>query len=204
VACRGQRRSSAASLPRAAYHGGRGVLETGEGGYHEGVPERELDERAKRRRPLLPLRSRAGAGAFSVALLLLVLSPVYKNCLEEPEDDFPVSHFPMFSTRRGDAIKVTHFVGVDASGKRTVVPFGYMGARGENTARKQISRIVNRGGAPGLCQTVAAAIAGDDRRELAGVEIVQVITGEYEFDRFYRGEVEPREEVVHAQCRVLR
>ncbi|HXG83618.1 MAG TPA: hypothetical protein VNI84_06285 [Pyrinomonadaceae bacterium] len=59
---------------------------------------------------------------FSVLLLVLVLSPIVENWRAKPTDGFPLSHFPMFTSKRDKMESVTHLVGLDASGNRYVIP----------------------------------------------------------------------------------
>ncbi len=40
---------------------------------------------------------KARAGLFSLLAVLVVMSPVVQNWRPEPADNFPLSHYPMFS-----------------------------------------------------------------------------------------------------------
>ncbi len=147
----------------------------------------------------LPIRDQRVAAWFSVGLVLLALSPIVRNCQEEPQDGFPLSHFPMFSMRRGEDLAVTHFVGLTADGQRRNLPFAYFGTRGLNTARKQIRRIVREGGAEALCAHVTRRLANEPHI-YGDVKTVRVVTADYEYDRFFQGDVTPVRETVHASC----
>ncbi len=154
---------------------------------------------------LLPIRQRRTAAVFSVGLVALVMSPIFRNCVEEPEDGFPLSHFPMFSKRRGQELEVTHFAGLEADGTRKIVPFRYMGGvSGLNTGRKQIMRLVSEGSSGKLCERVARNVAASPDPELASIARVRVVTGHYAYASFFAGEIAPSREVTHAECAVAR
>ncbi|NIQ16098.1 MAG: hypothetical protein GTO02_17415 [Candidatus Dadabacteria bacterium] len=50
---------------------------------------------------------------LSIIFILVVLSPVAENFKEKPEDDFPLSYYPMFTKKRGEETNITHIIGFD-------------------------------------------------------------------------------------------
>jgi hypothetical protein len=138
------------------------------------------------------------AGAFSVVLLLLVTSPVAENWKDTPEDDFPLSYYPMFSTDRADRQRVTYLVRRDAAGGGTLLPYWYAGAGGMNQVRRQITKLANDGGAQRLCRKVAARAAQDG----GGPGTIEVVTGTFRLSAFFAGDRLPASEAVRARCPV--
>jgi hypothetical protein len=141
------------------------------------------------------IRNRWLAGGFSLGLLGAVLWPIAQNWRPEPHDDFPLSYYPMFSRRRGKRASVTHLIGLDAEGRRILIAYRLIGPGGFNQVRRQLRKVVARGGAAALCQKVAP------RARAAHPEVVtlRVVTGTYTLDRFFRGDRAPRSEEVHAE-----
>ncbi len=146
---------------------------------------------------------RAFAYVLSGAVLLAVASPIVQNWRDEPQDDFPLSYYPMFSKERGETTSVTYIVGVDAAGRRRPIPSHYAFSGGMNQARKQLRRVRHdKRRVDALCRLVAARIAGSGLPENAGIERVYIATVEIHLDDFFRGRREPKKETVHAICRV--
>lgn len=141
------------------------------------------------------IRNRWLAGSFSLGLLGAVLWPIAQNWRDTPRDDFPLSYYPMFSHRRGKRVKVTHLLGRDAAGRRIPIAYGLVGPGGFNQVRRQLARIVARGGAAALCAAVAP------RARAAHPELItlQVVTGTYALDRFFGGDRAPHTEELHAE-----
>ena len=147
--------------------------------------------------------TRSAALVASLMLVLLVLSPVVENFKKVPEDSFPLSHFPMFATKRDDDLNVTHMVGVADNGRRSVIPYEYAAPGGFNSARKHINRLRRDGASHELCLDVARGLA--ERPGVLGhVREVQIVTGTYEYEDFFKGVMTPSDERVHASCPVVR
>ena len=150
------------------------------------------------------LGSKWYAGGVSILTIGAVLWPVVRNWRESPEDDFPLSHYPMFSAKRPEKVRVTHLVGVDGDGRRYLVPYKYAGGGGMNQVRRQINRLVREGKADALCQTVAARISLEEEGRFTEVVNVQVITGKYRLSDYFSGNKEPLSEDIRASCPVRR
>src|SRR5262245_64024289 len=81
----------------------------------------------------------------SFALIGAVLWPIHENWRDRPKDNFPLSYYPMFSSKR-DAIETFYYVvGVDAEGKRYYVPYRWISEGGGNQVRHQLRRIIKAG-----------------------------------------------------------
>ncbi|MDX2041358.1 MAG: hypothetical protein SF097_08915 [Acidobacteriota bacterium] len=151
----------------------------------------------------------AGAGKWfpiglSLVLLVAVLLPIKENLKANPKDNFPLSHFPMFSEVRGETYKVAHLVGLDAEANRHMVRHTFAGTGGLNQVRRQIRKTVREGGAATLCESVAARVAKSKQKSLAAVSQIQIVTGEYNLNEYFAGNKTPVKETTHATCNVER
>jgi hypothetical protein len=148
------------------------------------------------------LQSKAAAGGLSLLTVGAVLWPVARNWRGKPRDGFPLSHYPMFSAKRAEVVRVNHLVGLDERGERRLLPYRYAGAGGMNQVRRQINKRVREGSADGLCRVVAARVALEET--LADVTTVQVVTGRYRLADYFSGRREPVSERVRASRPVER
>ena len=158
-------------------------------------------------------REKGFAGVFSALLVGAVLLPVIQNWRERPKDGFPLSYYPMFSLKRSDSTTVRYLVGLDADGKRHLLPHTYAGTGGLNQVRRQINKVVRGGKADTLCRLVAARVAQENDERFAGVTTVQVVVGRYRLNDYFadkRGSVWERMDAsrtgehVEASCPVER
>jgi hypothetical protein len=143
------------------------------------------------------------AGAFSVILLVVVASPIVENWKSPSHDDFPLSFYPMFSEERSDTQQVNYLVGLDSRGQRFLIPYQYAGPGGMNQVRRQINKLVERGDAVKLCQTVATRVARAGSR-LPELRTVEVTTGTFRHSEYFTGRQAPLAERVGARCSVER
>ena len=143
------------------------------------------------------------AAVFSIVVLAVVASPIVENWKATPRDDFPLSYYRMFSEEKADAQRVTYLVGLDRQGERFLIPFQYAGPGGMNQVRRQMNRLVERGDAPRLCQTVATRVsrAGSRLPELLTIEVT---TGTFRLSEYFTGHQVPIAERVSARCSVAR
>lgn len=145
--------------------------------------------------------------AAGVSLLTVgaVLWPVVQNWREEPEDNFPLSYYPMFSKKRRKSASVVYLVGVDGKGKRHLIRYDHAGPGGFNQVRRQIRRLVQEGKAEDLVRLVGTSIVQRDDGRYADVTTVEVVTGRYDLDEYFvsRRKV-PASETVHASLLVER
>ena len=150
------------------------------------------------------VRAKATAGIFGVAMIVATLSPVVENWRAEPKDNFPLSYYPMFSAKRGEAYTVHYLVGLDAADQRHVISHKMAGKGGFNSTRRQINKMVRESKSKELCRTVAAKVATSKDPALAAVTTVQVVTGSYRFDDYFHGNKAAINERVRATFKVDR
>ncbi len=144
------------------------------------------------------------AVAFSVLMIGAVLSPVIKNWKKNPKDDFPLSHYPMFSKKRLEVAGVTYLVGFDAHGDRHKIPYRWVGEGGLNQVRKQIGKRVENGDAVKLCESVASKIAAMGDPVASKIVSLQIRSGKYNLTDYFTRQKDPVEEKTRARCRVIR
>ena len=141
------------------------------------------------------------AGAFSIILLVVVASPIVENWKSSPRDDFPLSYYRMFSEERADTQRVNYLVGLDSRGQRFLVPYQYAGPGGMNQVRRQMNKLVERGDARRLCQTVATRVSRAGGR-LPDLRTIEVTTGTFRLSDYFAGHATPVAERVSARCSV--
>lgn len=144
------------------------------------------------------------ARAVTLAAVGAVLWPIKENWRAEPRDSFPLSYYPMFSTRRPKRVSITYLVSVDDQGRRRHVPYLYAGRGGLNQVRRQINRMVRSGQAERLCEAVAAELARRPDARCPNVVTVQVVTGRYRLASYFAGDRAPLSERVLASHPVER
>ncbi|GEK79992.1 hypothetical protein [Agrococcus baldri] len=124
----------------------------------------------------------AAALALGGALLALVAAPVLQHRRAQPVDGFPLSHYPMFSARRGRTGRVVHVVVDDADGTHPV-HYRRLGTGGFNQVRRQLTR---RARTP-----EGAAALAQEALERLGAERVRVVRSTFEYERFFAGDRSP-------------
>ena len=141
------------------------------------------------------------ATVISIALLVAVLAPVLENWKEDPQDDFPLSYYPMFSFEKSDRQQVTYLVAHDSRGGRLLLPYWFAGQGGLNQVRRQMNKLVDRREASRLCRSVASRVArsGDLPKDLV---TIQVVTGTFRMTEFFAGNRVPVSENVRSHCPV--
>lgn len=73
-----------------------------------------------------------------------VLWPVTWWCREKPRDSFPLSHYPMFTRRRGTHLRVVHLRGRLADGSAVRLRSSLGATGGMNQERKTLRRAARR------------------------------------------------------------
>lgn len=154
--------------------------------------------------PILPVTDRRLAAILSLGICSAVLAPLLQYRRNPPVDSFPLSHYPMFTKKRGRRARVTHLVGIDARGEHTPLPYTLAGRGGLNQVRKHLTRAVQAGRADRLCRSVAASVARSHDPAFADVVTVQLVTGTYRLAKYFAGETGPVAVRVHAAHPVLR
>jgi hypothetical protein len=136
--------------------------------------------------------------AYAVIAAVLVVIGIVPLVLDR--DSFPLSTYPMFSTRRSTAETVDTAVAVDADGTiRRLGPQRIAGTDEIILATATVSGAINAGTVDQLCTEIARRVAGDGPGTAVGVEVV---TERFDAIRWYRGDHTPIDRVVHATCPV--
>ena len=134
-------------------------------------------------------------GAIAAVLVVVGIVPLVLD-----RDSFPLSTYPMFSTRRSTAETVDTAVAVDADGTlRRLGPQRIAGTDEIILATATVSGAINAGTVDQLCTEIAGRVAGDGPDSAVGVEVV---TERFDAVRWYRGDHTPIDRVVHATCPV--
>ena len=146
----------------------------------------------------------------ALATALLVALVVCWPVLAHPDrDGFPLSTYPMFSSRRTTTEPLSTVVGIDAGGaQHWLDPWLLNGTREVVQAAVVVSDEINAGEADRLCADVAARVhdrqsasrADDD----AGDRLVrlEVVTVRYDAIGWFDGRRQPLDRTVHATCPV--
>ena len=149
-------------------------------------------------------RGKLWAAYLSLAFVGAVLWPLQENWRDKPRDNFPLSYYPMFSTKR-DAIETFYYlVARDEQGNRHLVPYKYISPGGLNSVRRQVRRIVREGRGQELAESVARKLSRRDNLPWSKVVAVSVVKGKYSVDDFFHGRKEPVEEEIKGSSPVER
>jgi hypothetical protein len=149
-------------------------------------------------------RGKRIAALMSLVMIGAILWPIRQNWRESPTDDFPLSYYPMFSTKREAIEDFYYLLGRDAAGKRYYVPYYWIGSGGGNQVRRQIRKIMSEGHAPELAQTVAKRLARRNDSPWAQVVSVSVVRGKFSVDDFFHGKKAPVSEKIGGLAQVER
>lgn len=139
---------------------------------------------------------------FSFALLGAVLWPIGQNWRAHPQDNFPLSYYPMFSAKREAVETFYYIVGLDAAGNRHYIPHTIIGDGGGNQVRRQLRKIINAGHAPELAREVAHRLS--HKRAYRKIVSVSVMRGQYSVEDFFHGKKDPITERVYGTAEVER
>ena len=174
-----------------------------------GVDDADLSNASTSTPSRRSLLAKGVAGLFSLLLIGAILAPIQQNWRTKRGmdteggargDSFPFSYYPMFSLKRGQLYKVNYLVGLDAQGNRHPISHELAGEGGFNQTRRQIDRLNRRRKGHTLCRHVAANVAGKRKPPYTEIVTVQVVTGAYEFAKYFVGDKRPLSEVVRASC----
>jgi len=141
---------------------------------------------------------------LSVAMIGAVLWPIQQNWRDKPRDNFPLSYYPMFSSRRQATETFYYLVGRDGQGARHYIRYKLIGSGGGNQGRRQLRRIISEGRAPELARTVARRLALQKEPPWSELVAVDVCRGRFVVDDFFHGRKEPVREEVEGSCAVER
>jgi len=175
------------------------------------VDHADLSSVSTSRGPRRCLLGKGSAGLFSLLLVGAILAPIMQNWRTKwgtdteagaRGDSFPFSYYPMFSQKRSGLYKVNYLAGLDAQGNRHLISHELAGQGGFNQTRRQINKLIRRSKAQALCRHVAAEVAEEIEPPYREIVTVQIVTGAYEFAKYFVGDKRPVSELVRASCPV--
>jgi hypothetical protein len=133
----------------------------------------------------------------SILVLVAVLSPVRENWRDRKDavDSFPLSYYPMFSSRRADTHRQPHVVGIRSNGDTFPISYKLLGKGGMNQVRRQLGRLIKQEDSEPLQQMLAGAaneIGNSSKKRYRDCVAVAAVRGHYALDRYFSaGEKEP-------------
>ena len=127
-------------------------------------------------------RERGWAALFATAMLGALLYPLrqYRRPRRERTDGFPLSYYPMFSTRRGETKRIKYVIAVRQDGSRGYVHYRHLGPGGLNQVRRQLGRVYDEDRVPGWTVALAERLATKDA--MRDVVRIEVIEGVFDLD----------------------
>ena len=128
---------------------------------------------------------------MTVAVGLVVVAPAV---LPDPEDDFPISTYPMFTIERGEVVDLDTAVLVDHDGRHRLSPQVVGGTSEPVSASVAVTRAIQEGpvSLELLCQDIA------DRVDEPGE--IQVVTERHDAVDLLQHGGEPLEVRIHERC----
>jgi len=123
---------------------------------------------------------------FSVAVLFAILLPVRENWKEKPKDSFPLSYFPMFSSKRDSICTVNYFVGYDTLGNRYYIPHALVGAGGFNQVRRQVNKKVRSENVEKITQKVAKKVAKCQEVPYCHLVRIALVRGDFDLNNYFQ------------------
>jgi len=149
-------------------------------------------------------RGKPTAVLLSLAMIIAVWWPMQENWRDKPRDNFPLSYYPMFSSKRQEIETFYYLVGRDQQGARYLIPYKFAGSGGLNQVRRQIRKIVQQDRAPDLARSVARRVARNEKAPWSNIVTVAVCRGRYSVDDYFHGRKDPVQEQIKASCPVTR
>lgn len=140
-----------------------------------------------------------GRRALLVAIALVVIVGVVPVVLDR--DSFPLSTYPMFSTRRTGTEPVDTAVASDGTRTWRLDPRTIGGTDEPVSATVTVTRAIASGTADQLCGDIARRVAEGGP---SAATTVEVVTERYDAVAWYHGDREPLDRIVRASCPVER
>lgn len=129
--------------------------------------------------------SKTNASLLSFLLIILILYPVTENWKTEPEDNFPMSYYPMFSHKRKADYRLRHFVGYDRAENRYIIPYKYVGSGGLNQVRHQINRMCREGKEKKLIRKVVNRLEKSKSSPYNRITRVELVRATYNLEDYF-------------------
>jgi hypothetical protein len=150
-----------------------------------------------------PLRRAVRWRGYATLAAVIVVVGVVPLALDR--DSFPLSTYPMFSTRRGTDEVVDTAVVVEADGTvRRLDPQRIAGTEEIILATATVGQAISSGTTETLCAEIAARVARGAEASSNGPRTVQVVTERFDALAWYEGDRTPLERRVHSECPVPR
>lgn len=135
--------------------------------------------------------------AIAAVLLIVGVVPLLLD-----RDSYPLSTYPMFSSRRTSAESVDTAVAVDATGEvERLGPERIAGTDEIILATATVAGAINAGTTDDLCAEIAARVASGGPSSAVEVEVV---TERFDAIDWYDGHRDPIDRTVHSTCPVPR
>lgn len=127
---------------------------------------------------------------FSLLVLVIVTSPVLQNLRSDgkAKDDFPLSYYPMFSSKRQNLYQQASVVAIKQDGEKVPVHYKMLGTGGLNQNRRQLGKLLTVKKAAELRQhlsEVADRLTASDRSMYLGCVSVAAVKGTYDLNAYF-------------------
>ncbi|MGE0173270.1 MAG: hypothetical protein AB7T49_10805 [Oligoflexales bacterium] len=139
------------------------------------------------------------AAAFSIFLCCAVVLPVRENFADRPSDDFPFSSYPMFNGEVREHVIVNHFYGFDQNGQKHLLPARWLSMGAYNQTKSQLREYISSGRSKKVCARMLRRTKTKWNGE-SPITHVQFVSATYDTDAYFRGNTEPIEVKVRAEC----
>lgn len=141
--------------------------------------------------------SKPMALSFSLLISATLLWPVKENWQPKPQDDFPLSYYPMFSHKRKATYAMPYLLGYDAQQNRHLIPYRYVGTGGFNQVRRQMRKMVRQDQGDLLLGQVVENLKETRREPYNQLVKVALVKGKYHLDDYFLHEqTVPLEEII--------
>jgi hypothetical protein len=131
------------------------------------------------------ISSQSFATAFSILVLVTLMWPVHENFEKRPNDDFPLSYYPMFSHKRKATYSMPYVVGYDSLQNRYFIPYKYAGTGGFNQVRRQMRQMVREDRHEELIDRVVKRLEDSKHAPFDKLQRIELVKGKYHFEDFF-------------------
>lgn len=129
--------------------------------------------------------SKKTAIVLSFIIAVAILWPITENFKRKPADSFPLSYYPMFSSKRGSGYSLNYIIGYDAANTRYYIPYKYIGSGGLNQVRIQLNKKVKRKDTDKILQKVEKRLIKRNEPPYNQLVKLELIRGRFDFDAYY-------------------
>jgi predicted DCC family thiol-disulfide oxidoreductase YuxK len=127
---------------------------------------------------------------FSLLVLVLVTSPILQNFRADGKarDDFPLSYYPMFSSKRQNLYQQSSVMAIKQNGETVPVHYEMLGTGGLNQIRRQLGKLLSVERTEELRQhlsQVADRLAASNKSSYRGCVSVAAVKGTYDLNAYF-------------------